>query len=129
MVTWECTVNHAVPWATVDAWDQMTTPIAQFITAISKKSLDYERARIPKPEGWIACDPLAVAIAVEHGIKEGGIMTGSRMVTCRVQLANGPNRGQSVFRAADEEQSGPLVRLVTDVDVPEFAQLLRDSMA
>ena len=125
LVTWECTIRHAVPWAAVEAWSQLTSPTAKFMAAAMENSVVYERARVPPPMGWIACDPLAVALAAEHGGDVGGILTNSKLVSCAVELSSSPNRGQSVFSPAN---GGPLVRLVTQVDVPGFAKLLHDSM-
>lgn len=127
LVTWECTIRHAVPWAAVDAWSTLQSPKAAFMAAALYKSLAYERAKTPQPAGWIACDPLAVALAAEHGSSEPRMLTGSKMIHCFVQLAAGTARGQSVFDSEGDGQA-PRVRLVTSVDVVEFERLLCDSM-
>ena len=35
LLTWECTIAHAVPWETFDPWLAKATPAARFIAAIS----------------------------------------------------------------------------------------------
>lgn len=129
LVTWECTIRHAVPWPAVDSWSALRSPRSLFMAAAMEKSVAHERARSPQPAGWIACDPLAVALAAEHGLEERNILTGSTLVHCSVELAGGLARGQSVFGSKGMgDNVAPRVRLVTSVDVKGFEKLLYDSM-
>ena len=141
LVTWECTIAHAVPWDYVNIWEALTTPKGSFMTAVMAKSLAYERGRSPMPAGWIACDPLAVALAAEHDVAEergSGSADGTRefapllqestMIHCAVELTGAITRGQCVFDWNAAGKAEPNVRLVTKVDLERFANLLHDSM-
>ncbi len=134
LVTWECTIAHAVPWDYVNIWEALTTPKGSFMTAVMAKSLAYERGRTPMPAGWIACDPLAVALAAEDTLSEeedGGaapLLQDSTMIHCAVELTGALTRGQCVFDWNSAGQAEPNVRLVTKVDLERFAKLLHDSM-
>lgn len=104
LVTWDCTIKHALEWSWVDAWLSKPGAKATFMRDVMAKSMAYEQqrepgtpgltdnlyglaqklslcmhARMPHPVGlrlrhwtplhtagvgWIACDPLAVALAV-----------------------------------------------------------------
>ena len=132
LVTWECTIAHAVPWDYVKIWEALTTPKGSFMTAVMANSLAYERGRTPMPAGWIACDPLAVALAAEDGLqaKDGGaqLMRDSTMIHCAVELTGALTRGQCVFDWNKVGSTEPNVRLVTKVDLEQFAKLLHDSM-
>ena len=128
LVTWECTIRHAVPWAALEGWFALHTSKSAFMAATMEKSLAYERAKTPQPAGWIACDPLIVALAAEDSMREGGILIGSECVRCYVELAPGAARGQSVFQRKEDGYQGPCVRLVTNVDIAKFEHLLCDSL-
>ena len=132
LVTWECTIAHAVPWDYVKIWEALTTPKGSFMTSVMANSLAYERGRTPMPAGWIACDPLAVALAAEDGLEtEDGsarLLQESTMIHCAVELTGALTRGQCVFDWNKVGSTKPNVRLVTKVDLEQFAKLLHDSM-
>jgi hypothetical protein len=48
----------------VQAWLAKDSPKAAFMAAVMAKSMAYEKQRDPPALGWIACDPLALALAV-----------------------------------------------------------------
>ena len=62
--SWECTIRHTLPWDWVQAWLSKDSPKAAFMAAVMAKSVAYEQQRDPPAPGWIACDPLAFAVAV-----------------------------------------------------------------
>ena len=68
LLTWECTIAHAVPWDTFFPWIQKDTDKARFVAAISKASIEHEYKL--NRTGWIACDPLAVAVAIRPELIE-----------------------------------------------------------
>lgn len=63
LISWECTIAHAVPWATFEPWLAKEGEVARFLAAISAASVAYEKER-GKVAGWLACDLLAVAAAI-----------------------------------------------------------------
>jgi inosine-uridine nucleoside N-ribohydrolase len=68
LITWECTIAHAIPWDTFFPWIQKDTDRARFVSAISKASIEHEHKL--QRTGWIACDPLAVAVAIRPELIE-----------------------------------------------------------
>lgn len=68
LITWECTIAHAIPWDTFFPWIQKDTDKARFVSAISKASIEHEHKL--QRTGWIACDPLAVAVAIRPELIE-----------------------------------------------------------
>ena len=62
LISWECTMAHAIPWDTFFPWIQKDTVKARFVSGISKASIEHEHKL--HRTGWIACDPLAVAVAI-----------------------------------------------------------------
>lgn len=68
LITWECTIAHAIPWDTFFPWIQKDTDKACFVSAISKASIEHEHKL--QRTGWIACDPLAVAVAIRPELIE-----------------------------------------------------------
>ena len=68
LLTWECTIAHAIPWDTFFPWIKKDTDKARFVAAISKASIEHEYKL--NRTGWIACDPLAVAVAIRPELIE-----------------------------------------------------------
>lgn len=68
LISWECTMAHAIPWATFFPWIQKDTVKARFVSGISKASIEHEHKL--RRTGWIACDPLAVAVAIRPELIE-----------------------------------------------------------
>ncbi len=59
---------HAIPWDTFFPWIQKDTARARFVSGISKASIEHEHKL--NRTGWIACDPLAVAVAIRPELIE-----------------------------------------------------------
>ena len=59
---------HAVPWDTFFPWIQKDTVKSRFVSGISKASIEHEHKL--RRTGWIACDPLAVAVAIRPELIE-----------------------------------------------------------
>jgi inosine-uridine nucleoside N-ribohydrolase len=89
LVSWDCTVRHALPWAWVDAWLDKPTPKAAFMAAAMAKSVAYEKER-DAGAGWIACDPLAFAVAV---CDEALLAAEPRHCTVELQVGRVGGRG------------------------------------
>ncbi len=68
LISWECTMAHAIPWDTFFPWIQKDTARARFVSGISKASIEHEHKL--NRTGWIACDPLAVAVAIRPELIE-----------------------------------------------------------
>ncbi|KAK9814425.1 hypothetical protein WJX72_005766 [[Myrmecia] bisecta] len=118
MVTWDCTMAHALPWSLVDRWLETDTPKGRFANAASKASVRLEKSR--GYEGWVVCDPYAVAIACCSEV-----MMESKLLSCTIEVQGSAlTRGQSVFDWNNILGGKPNVQLVTKIDVDAFQKLL-----
>mmetsp|Transcript_17422 Transcript_17422/g.37632 ORF Transcript_17422/g.37632 Transcript_17422/m.37632 type:complete len:358 (+) Transcript_17422:73-1146(+) len=124
IVSWECTEKHYVPWEVADAWFGLDTPKARFLAGINAKS--YEKMKSPKraAPGWVTCDPVAVAVAVQPGL-----IKAVRSVYCEVEVqGSGITRGMSVFDWRGSLGRPANVDLVTDIDIPAMLRMLEQSL-
>jgi hypothetical protein len=48
LVSWECTIAHAVPWAVFNPWIAKDTPVSRFMAAITAASVAYEH-KVQRP--------------------------------------------------------------------------------
>ena len=53
LVSWECTIAHAVPWPVFDPWIAKDTPVSRFMAAICASSIAYEH-KVSCPPAWHA---------------------------------------------------------------------------
>lgn len=96
---------------------------ARFVSAIC----DLESVGSKQEEGWVPCDPLAVAAALDSSI-----ITGAIDVLCRVEIKNPDKRGQTYFHNLAEELKtsefcGYMVSKVTKVDTNLFSAMMKVS--
>jgi purine nucleosidase len=103
LVSWETTVEHAVPWETWDAWTAGDTPRARFSRAMTREMIARERAR--GAPGFLIPDPLAAAVAIEPGAV---LAADERPVS--VELCGRETRGQTVV---DERRNPPREAMTT----------------
>ena len=78
-------------------------------------------------EGWVPCDPLAVAAALDSSV-----ITGANDVLCKVEIKDPDKRGQTCFHKLAEEPKilglcGYMVSKVTQVDTDVFAAMMKVS--
>ena len=74
--------------------------------------------------GWIACDPLAAAVAVE-----GGALLRAEPMHCTVELAGSLTRGMSVMQPPGGAKGLPAnVLLVREVCMPTFQRLMHSAL-
>ena len=97
---------------------------ARFVSAIC----DLESVGSKQEEGWVPCDPLAVAAALDSSV-----ITGATDVLCKVETKNTDKRGQTDFhKLAGElktsELCGYMVSRVTQVDTDVFSAMMKASM-
>ncbi|KAI3430533.1 hypothetical protein D9Q98_005126 [Chlorella vulgaris] len=119
LVTWDCTIKHALEWSWVDAWLSKPGAKATFMRDVMAKSMAYEQQREPGV-GWIACDPLAVALAVcDDALLE------SEPKHCVVETKGTLTRGMSVFQSPGGKAALKAnVLLVKSICMARFAALL-----
>ncbi|EFN51205.1 hypothetical protein CHLNCDRAFT_33132 [Chlorella variabilis] len=119
LVSWNATVRHALPWCWVDAWLGKPTRKAAFMRAIMAASMALEKER-DADAGWIACDPLAFALAVCDEA-----LLAAEPKHCVVELQGSLTRGMSVFQEPGGEAALPAnVLLVTDICMQRFQALM-----
>ncbi|KAL4857438.1 Pyrimidine-specific ribonucleoside hydrolase RihA [Chlorella vulgaris] len=126
LVTWDCTIKHALDWSWVDAWLSKPGAKATFMRDVMAKSMAYEQQREPGTPGltdsvgWIACDPLAVALAVcDDALLE------SEPKHCVVETKGTLTRGMSVFQDPGGKAALKAnVLLVKSICMARFAALL-----
>ena len=78
-------------------------------------------------DGWVPCDPLAVA-----AVLSSSVITGATDLLCKVEIKDPDKRGQTSFhRLAEElktsELCGYMVSRVTQVDTNVFAAMMKVS--
>jgi len=97
---------------------------ARFVSAIC----DLESVVLKQEEGWVPCDPLAVAAALDSSV-----ITGATDVLCKVETKDTDRRGQTYFHKIAEEPKiselcGYMVSRVTQVDANVFSAMMETSM-
>ncbi|EIE25160.1 nucleoside hydrolase [Coccomyxa subellipsoidea C-169] len=117
LISWEGTIAHAIPWETFNPWIQKNTARSRFIAAISAASIAYEHKR--GLTGWIACDPLAVAVAIRPELIEE-----AEELYCAVELHGTLTRGMSTFDWNKTLGREPNVSLVKKVNLDGFNALM-----
>ncbi|BDA41404.1 Pyrimidine-specific ribonucleoside hydrolase RihA [Coccomyxa sp. Obi] len=117
LLSWEGTIAHAIPWETFNPWIQKDTARSRFIAAISAASIAYEHKR--GLTGWIACDPLAVAVAIRPELIEE-----AEELYCAVELHGSLTRGMSTFDWNKTLGREPNVALVRKVNLEGFNAMM-----
>jgi purine nucleosidase len=69
--------------------------------------------------GWVACDPLAVAAALDERV-----VLDSQKVYCQVEYEGSHTRGMAVFDFEGKLGRTPNVRLVKRLDMERLAELM-----
>mmetsp|Transcript_64850 Transcript_64850/g.204780 ORF Transcript_64850/g.204780 Transcript_64850/m.204780 type:complete len:320 (+) Transcript_64850:174-1133(+) len=124
LVCWEMTLKHGVPFEFFDKMSLMETRKARFMCAVLEQSITWMKDEKQHHEkGWIACDPLAVAAAVD-----ASMVLETEDVYCQIELAGNVTRGMSVLDRTHLLKSGKNVRLITKMDVPRFMDMLLTSV-
>ncbi|KAA6425703.1 MAG: hypothetical protein FRX49_04600 [Trebouxia sp. A1-2] len=123
LLTWECMQRNPLPQSLARALVQKDSNKARFVSAIC----DLESVGSKQEEGWVPCDPLAVAAALDSSI-----ITGAIDVLCRVEIKNPDKRGQTYFHNLAEELKtsefcGYMVSKVTKVDTNLFSAMMKVS--
>jgi purine nucleosidase len=110
-------MRHSIQWSLVERWGRRDTAKARFVAATMEKTMLAEKDR--KATGWLACDPLAVALAVTDGL-----LTSSQRVFCSVELHGKLTRGQTVFDLDVCLKREPNIELVKTIDMGKFSAML-----
>lgn len=126
LVTWTLTAQQPVPWERMDAYLRGGGPAAELMRAIMQRDLEKWKAGEELNGGWIACDPVALAIAVDDSL-----VLEAEARACHVEW-QGSNvaKGMTVFddRPADGETQCN-VRLVKRFDLERFSDMMIASMS
>ena len=92
LLTWECSVAHPLPWSWFHRWMTQGSLSATFLNAASHQSASAYASE--GYEGYVSCDALAAAIAVDPTVVKR-----SRRVVGRVEVEGGSHaRGLLVVR-------------------------------
>ncbi len=115
MVSWETTIQHAVPWADFDRLGALNrTPRAKFFHGIT--SFWSQRSRqIPGVPGFLMPDPLAAAVLLDPGI-----IRDIRPHYIAVELHGGLTRGQTVVDVLGMTRKEPNVQVLYEIDQSAF---------
>jgi len=97
---------------------------ARFVSAVC----DLESVGSKQEEGWVPCDPLAVAAALDSSV-----ITDATDVLCKVETKDTDKRGQTYFHKLGgelktSELCGYMVSRVTQVDADVFSAMMKASM-
>lgn len=121
LVSWETTLDHAVPWDAWDAWVGGDTPRARFVREITAAMRVSEEAR--GRAGFLIPDPLAAAVALAP---ECVLADDARPVT--IELGGTLTRGQTVVD--ERPQRGDAnVRIVRRIDMDVVEALVRRAVS
>lgn len=117
LVDWELTLRQAFDAAEFDALLAAGDKRAEFYTAISGKSRNYnaERGR----RGVVAADALAMAVALQPDI-----VTAAETRHVDIELAEGLCRGMTVVDWELRLDCPPNARIVLDIDHARFKQMV-----
>lgn len=121
LLTWECMQRNPLPQSLARALVQKDANKARFVTAICNlKSVGSKQE-----QGWVPCDPLAVAAALDTSV-----ITGATDVLCKVEIKDPDKRGQTYFHKLAEELKtselcGHMVSKVTQVDANVFSAMMK----
>jgi inosine-uridine nucleoside N-ribohydrolase len=118
MISWELSVDYAVPWEAFERLRSQHTPAADFFNKITGFLVDKFRDEgewrgLPMP------DPLAVAVAIQPDLA-----TESADGQLHVELAGRLTRGQTIV----DWKGWPQVTVVQRVDLDQFWQMMETSL-
>eukprot|EP00899_Mesostigma_viride_P023013 jgi/Mesvir1/3897/Mv19843-RA.1 len=116
LVSWDCAVEHAVPWEWYTKWVAKDTAKARFMQAVSLKSVEECKKM---DIAWAPCDTLAAAIALQPAL-----IASSLKAYVGVELTGSLTRGQSVLDRRATLDKPPNVVLVTLVDKVRFLEMM-----
>jgi purine nucleosidase len=120
LVSWETTLEHAVPFGLWDSWTAGDAPRARFARAITREMLAREKAR--GTPGFLIPDPLAAAVAIEPG---AALVADARPVS--VELSGRETRGQTIVderRAASVAETVARATIIRRIDMEVVGRLL-----
>lgn len=91
LISWECTIAHAIPWKTFNLWMQKDTDKSKFIAAISAASIAYEHkvrsvSAIPEPASVShipACIIANLTCLLRHAFLVQGPQTAINCILCK----------------------------------------------
>ena len=127
VVTWECTMRHRIPWAQMERWAAADTPRAQFFSAICEQSVARVKSNTQAQsgeEGWVACDPLALACVLWPEIVQK-----CEERHCEIELQGARTRGMSVIDRRPWGGGEKNVSIVSEIDTAAFCVLMEAAMA
>lgn len=116
LLPWELMVSHAIDWEHVTKWTSKPSPSSRFFKSIVENIMLSEKE---KGYDFIACDPMAVAAAVDPTF-----ITQSRLVHVTVELQGQVTRGQSVVDWNSHLKGPKNVTLVEKVDMARFHEMM-----
>ena len=109
LVSWETTLDHAVPWPEWDAWTGGGTPRARFVRAITRAMAEAGRAR--GDAGFLLPDPLAATVALDPA----AVLEADRRAVA-VELHGSATRGQTLVDERPQATAAANVTVVRRID-------------
>ena len=123
LVSWETTLQHALPIDDYNALIALPTPSAQFFKAINGVFMDSAITGRTSPY-YLLPDPLAMAVALEPTI-----IRQSKTRHMTVELHGTHTRGQTVIDHSGRLGQPANVEIVTDIDMQLLNALLKQALA
>jgi purine nucleosidase len=118
MISWELSVEYAVPWQVIEHLRTKQTPAVAFFNRISAYLVDKFQNEAAWP-GLPMPDPLAVAVAIQPDLA-----TETARGQIHVELAGRLTRGQTIV----DWKGKPQVTVVKRVDLDRFWQMMEMSL-
>lgn len=118
MLTWEATMDHALPKIFLEKLSQYNNPRSGFVEKTMNKVLAFIKKNLYKNVCYTA-DPLAMAVMIEPEII---IKSTEKFV--RVELTGKYTRGMTVVDWFDFSQQKPNASIIQRVDMDRFIDLM-----
>ncbi len=119
MVSWEATVDHAVPLDMLENWMELGNPRSVFLKQVTHNLLAFLKSRFTGGVSF-AADPLAMAVLMEPEI-----VLEMEKKFVKIERHGSLTRGMTVVDWFDTTGQAPNVQIVRKVDKKRFFELFK----
>ncbi|XP_006811419.1 nucleoside hydrolase-like, partial [Saccoglossus kowalevskii] len=125
--SWELTLHHPLDWEWYKQWQETKTQKGEFMKSICECGMKYYMSERGKDEtlnqGWVACDPVAMAVAIDKKI-----ITEMQELHATVELNGTYSRGQMIVDWCNHLPGRRKSFIVTKINVEILKELMKKSI-